>query len=142
VGGVGVLERLRLGEMGRGDVGGGGGEGRGILLLAVFLDRWGGFAVLVGWMAEVRGGGRLWGGLGSHGGRGWKVLDRGRMGAVTEGVIVEWKGRWEDVGVIQVVVWYMWCGSGRCVHAGSSACGGRISRWLGDLKSYIILWGK
>jgi len=77
VGGVGVLERLRLGEMGRGEVGGGGGEGRGILLLAVFLGRWGGFAVLVGWM---RGGSRLWGGLGSHGGRGWRVLVRGRMG--------------------------------------------------------------
>jgi len=92
VGGVGVWERLRLGEMGRGEVGGGG-EGRGILLLAGVLGGWGGAAVLVGWMAEVRGGGRLWGGLGSHGGRGWRVLDRGRMGAVTEGVIVEWKGR-------------------------------------------------
>jgi len=72
VGGVGVWEHLRLGEMGR-EEGGGGGEGSGILLLAVFLDGWGGFVVRVGRMAEVRGGGRLWGGLGSHGGRGWRV---------------------------------------------------------------------
>ena len=72
VGGVGVWEHLRLGEMGR-EEGGGGGEGRGILLLAGVLGGWGGAAVLVGGMAEVRGGGRLWGGLGSHGGRGWRV---------------------------------------------------------------------
>jgi len=50
------------------------------------------------------------------------------MGAVTEGVIVEWEGRWEDGGVIQPVVWYMWCGSGRCVHAGF------VRLWGSDLE--------